>query len=113
MTLILFGLTLISFVGMAINVFLYLRSSQTLLELVQADEALWQRLGRPELVRGREGSTISPIFPWLSWVWAGEPAGLTPKIRTQLMTTSRQLKTGLLLFMATTTIFLALFFFAA
>lgn len=113
MTPILFVLTLLSFTGMAINIFLYLRSTRTLLELVQADEALWARLGRPEWVRGREGSTISPLFPWLSWVWTGEPAGLSPKIRTQLMTTSRQLKTGLLLFIATTSIFLLLFVLAA
>lgn len=87
-------------------VFLYLRSSFELLELVREDEALWNRLGCPEKIHGRDFAnrfaTISSIEPWLSWVYSGNTAGLQPDIAARLVITRNMLMTALVLFMLTT-----------
>lgn len=87
-------------------VFLYLRSSFELLELVRQDEALWSRLGGPEKIYGRDFdrryATISSIGPWLSWVYSGSTAGLKGDIAARLVITRNMLMTALVLFMLTT-----------
>lgn len=87
-------------------IFLYIRSSFELLELVRDDEDLWNRLGCPEIVHGRDFanrfSTISSLGPWLSWVYAGSTAGLQPDIAARLLITRNMLITALALFMLTT-----------
>ena len=87
-------------------IFLYLRSSFALLELVRQDEALWNSLGCPEKVRGRDFNnsyaTISSIGPWLSWVYSGSTAGLEHDIAARLMITRNMLITAFVLFMLTT-----------
>jgi hypothetical protein len=87
-------------------VFLYLRSSFELLELVRQDEALWSRLGGPEKIYGRDFdrryATISSIGPWLSWVYSGNTAGLQPDIASRLVITRNMLITALVLFILTT-----------
>ncbi len=87
-------------------VFLYLRSSFELLELVREDVALWNRLGGPEKVYGRDFAnrfvTISPIGPWLSWVYSGSTAGLRRDIVARLLVTRNMLIAALLLFVLTT-----------
>lgn len=89
-------------------VFLYLRSSFELLELVRQDEALWNRLGGPEKIYGRDFdhryATISSIGPWLSWVYSGSTAGLQPDIAARLVITRNMLMTALVLFMLTTAV---------
>lgn len=87
-------------------IFLYLRSSFELLELVRQDEALWNRLGCPEKIHGRDFAnryaTISSPGPWLSWVYSGSTAGLQPDIAARLVITRNMLMTALVLFMLTT-----------
>jgi hypothetical protein len=87
-------------------VLLYLRSSFELLDLVREDEALWNRLGCPEKIHGRDFAnrfaTISSIGPWLSWVYSGSTAGLQPGIAARLVITRNMLITALVLFMLTT-----------
>lgn len=87
-------------------VFLYLRSSFELLELVRQDEALWKRLGSPEKIYGRDFdrryASITSLGPWLSWVYAGSTAGLQSAIAERLLITRNMLITALALFMLTT-----------
>lgn len=87
-------------------VLLYLRSSFELLELVREDEALWNRLGGPEKIYGRDFAnriaTISSIGPWLSWVYSGSTAGLRRDIAARLVITRNMLITAFVLFMLTT-----------
>ncbi len=87
-------------------VFLYLRSSFELLELVRQDEALWNRLGGPVKIYGRDFdrryATISSIGPWLTWVYSGNTAGLRSDIAARLLITRNMLMTALVLFMMTT-----------
>ena len=85
---------------------LYLRSGYILLERVQQDEVLWQSLGRPEKVQGRDFahrySTIRPLRPWLVWIYAGDPGSLDRETAARLLITRNMLITALLLFAATT-----------
>lgn len=82
----------------ALFVFLYLRSSNVLLALVRKkDEALWQELGCPERVRAGRGETISPLFPWLYWIWSGKTDVLTHDIAWHLTTTRNYLRISLAL----------------
>lgn len=87
-------------------VFLYLRSSFELLELVREDEALWNRLGCPEKIHGRDFAhryaTISSPGPWLSWVYSGSTAGLQRDIAARLVITRNMMIAALVLFMLTT-----------
>lgn len=83
-------------------VFLYIRSSFELLDLVREDEALWVRLGNPEKIHGRDFAnrfaTISSIGPWLSWVYSGSTAGLRRDIAARLVITRNMLIAALVLF---------------
>lgn len=108
MEMALFVLTILVMLITGVVVFLYLRSSFELLELVRQDEALWNSLGCPEKVRGREFNnsyvTISPLGPWLSWVYSGSTAGLQRDIAERLVITRNMLITAFVLFMLTTVV---------
>ncbi|EKD41924.1 MAG: hypothetical protein ACD_73C00440G0004 [uncultured bacterium] len=86
----------------AVVIVLYLRSGFTLLELVQKDEALWKELGEPHKIRmgpKRDGTyTITPIGPWLTWVWHAQASCASSSLVSQLQKTSLLLKIGLVLF---------------
>ena len=86
----------------AVVIFAYLRQGFELLVLVQRDEALWHRLGRPERVLIRQfdsrAATIQPIVPWLRWIWAGDRSHLNKALGDRLMATRKLLVAGLLLF---------------
>ena len=86
------------------TIFLYLRASFELLELVRRYEpATWRSLGEPERVWVRGGTqggfdTIQPIGPWLSWVWSGGVERLDPQVARSLARTRRLLRTGCIAF---------------
>lgn len=100
----------------AVVTFAYLRRGFELLELVQQDEALWHRLGRPEKVLIRQFdsrvATIQPIMPWLSWIWAGDRSHLSQALGDRLMATRKLLVAGLLLFALASAAIVVLVLFA-
>ena len=108
MEMVLFVLTILMMLITGVVVFLYLRSSFELLEMVREDEALWTRLGCPEKIYGRDFDhrivTISPLGPWLSWVYSGSTAGLQRDIAERLVITRNMLITAFVLFMLTTVV---------
>jgi hypothetical protein len=108
MEMALFVLTILMMLITGVVVFLYLRSSFELLEMVREDEALWTRLGCPEKIYGRDFDhrivTISPLGPWLSWVYSGRTAGLQRDIAERLVITRNMLITAFVLFMLTTVV---------
>lgn len=65
---------------LAVSLWRALRDAFELVVLVR-DSApdLWLRLGSPERVRAGGGLyTISPLFPWLNWLWNPAPFGPLP-----------------------------------
>lgn len=81
-------------------IFLYVRASFELLELVQRHEPdLWNALGRPERVYLQQSQggfhTIQPIGPWFSWTWSGSALGLHPDVVAVLARTRSRLRIGL------------------
>jgi len=108
MQMVLFVLTILMTLITGFVIFLYLRSSFELLELVRQDEALWNRLGCPEKIYGRDFdhryTTISSLGPWLKWVYAGSTAGLQRDIAARLLITRNMLITSFVLFMLTTVV---------
>ncbi|MEX2611721.1 MAG: hypothetical protein WEA24_17500 [Gemmatimonadota bacterium] len=80
-------------------IFLYLRASFELLDLVRSKHPeLWQSLGKPERVYVQEQQrgfhTIQPLMPWLSWVWSGSPEKLSPYVALKLRRARSLLVTG-------------------
>ena len=108
MEMALFVLTILVMLITGFVIFLYLRSSFELLELVRQDEALWNSLGCPEKVYGRDFDrryvTISPLGPWLSCVYSGSTTGLQRDIAERLVITRNMLITAFVLFMLTTVV---------
>jgi hypothetical protein len=106
MQMVLFVLTIFLGLLTGVVVFLYLRSSFELLRLVRQDEALWNSLGCPEKIYGRDFdhrySTISSLGPWLTWVYSGSTAGLQRDIAERLIITRNMLITAFALFVLTT-----------
>lgn len=105
-------LPVILFPATAAAVFIYLRSSFKLLELVKTNDALWQELGCPTVGWTNEGDrefkTITPLLPWLWWIWSGNTSELDHAIATRLASTRQALTIGMLLFVLTTLAIVAL-----
>jgi len=75
---------------------------------------IWERLGRPEKIRYRTHGdgfgyhvnyTIQPLWPWLSWVWKGNPVGLNQQLVPDLHKTGRLLRIGLVMLLITLVVF--------
>jgi len=82
MELVLAGLLSVMFPGMVICMFMYFRSGSRLVKALEAHAPeVWRNLGCPHEVYVRQpGSggihTVQPLFPYLTWLMAGEPDGL-------------------------------------
>jgi len=109
-------LVVLLFPATAVVTLAYLRQGFELLALVQRDEALWYRLGRPEkvFIRQFDGrvATIKPIVPWLRWIWAGDRSHLSREIGDRLLATRKLLVTGLILFAFASSVILVSFMVA-
>ncbi len=109
-----FVLTLISFVLTAYFILAYLKQTSHLLQIVQQQEPeLWEQLGRPEHTVVNTGNstmrTISPLWPWLQWVWSHDTARVKhPSTGTALSNVSSLLRRSLLLFGVTCILILTL-----
>lgn len=111
-------IALTCFAVTGVTIYRYLASTFRLLEGVKAlSPEIWERLDRPEKVRyQRHGDglgyhvsyTIQPLWPWLRWVWKGDPDGLDYRLAPNLRTTGRLLRHGLGLLLVT----FAVFFYA-
>jgi hypothetical protein len=87
----------------AVTIFFYLQSSFALVELLQRRHPdLWHALGEPTKIRIQQQRggfyTITPLRPWLSWIWSGETTSLPPKVTEGLVQTRRLLRLGLIVF---------------
>lgn len=102
MGMYIFASAVASFLATALVIFLYIRSSFILLDLVKQDEAVWGQLDCPDRHYIRDGATraltVRPLFPWLGWIWLGDPQGVSQPIASRLLTTSKLLRLGLVMF---------------